>query len=238
MAAVREALCGASDPVPSWPVVLWDFDGTLADTARDVWASLEYAAQQLSARLPEEVDRTGESLALPMREIFSRLTPPVAAGRFEDFDATVAHHYRVLSDHARTDFYPGIRELVVDLRAGGAVCRIVTNKPRLALERILSLKGWGELFDGWVSPDSGGGEALTKAQMIELVLEAGGVAPGGCVMVGDSAGDIEGARAAGIASVGVTYGDGSVESLLAAAPDFVANNAGELRDILLRGKKC
>lgn len=238
MAVAREALCDASAHGPSWPVVLWDFDGTLADTARDVWASLEYAARQLGACLPEGVDRTGESLALPMREIFSQLTPPVAAGLFEDFDATVAHHYRVLSDHACTDFYPGIHELVVGLRAGGAACYIVTNKPRLALERILSLKGWGKLFDGWVSPDSSGGEALTKAQMIKLVLETEGVAPGACVMVGDSAGDIEGARAAGIASVGVTYGDGSVESLLAAAPDLVANDAGELRDILLRGKRC
>lgn len=238
MAVARETSCGASAPGLSWPVVLWDFDGTLADTAQDVWASLEYAARRLGASLPEDVDRTGESLALPMRELFSLLTPAVDPARLEDFDAAVTRHYRMLSSHVHTGFYPGIRELLVDLRAGGAACHIVTNKPRPALERILSLKGWGELFDGWVSSDSGGGEALTKAQMIKLILGSEGTAPGACVMVGDSAGDIEGARAAGVASVGVTYGDGAVENLLAAAPDFVADDAGELRDILLRGKKC
>lgn len=235
MARSSDTPRAAEAPACPWEAVLWDFDGTLADTARDVWDSLDYAARCLGARLSDDLERSGENLSLPMGELFSRLVPPVDRERLADFDADVALHYRALSAHEHTELFPGVRELVSDLRGRGVPCRIVTNKPRAALERLLALKGWEGLFDGWVCPDSDGSGTLTKAQMIGLALGEEGVAAERAVMVGDSAGDVEGAREAGAASAAVTYGDGNVERLLGARPDHVARDAGELREILLRG---
>lgn len=235
MASVPVMPCVVPMTACPWAVVLWDFDGTLSDTARDVWVSLDYAAERCGRRLSDELERSGESLALSMQELFSWLVPPADPKLFGAFDADVTRHYRTLSPHEHTELFPGIRELVFDLRAAGASCRIVTNKPQGALERILVLKGWAELFDGWECSDSAGEGALSKAQMMCHALASERVAPECCVMVGDSAGDVFGAHEAGMVSIGVTYGDGNVDELLAAGPDFVACDTRELREILLEG---
>lgn len=217
-----------------WDVVLWDFDGTLADTGPDVWVSLNYAAARFGSRFAEGFMADGNNLALSMDELAASAEPPIPHACVGDFDRDVTVHYRTMSPHALTELYPGIEGLLGDLRRAGARNVIVTNKPQVALERLLDLKGWRGLFDGWVSPDSAGGGGLTKAQMMRLATGEG-FDSGACVMVGDSWGDVAGAREFGAASVAVTYGDGSVDRLLAQRPDFVAEDPGALRDILLRG---
>ncbi|MFR3274560.1 MAG: HAD family hydrolase [Collinsella phocaeensis] len=215
-------------------MVLWDFDGTLASTSGDVWGSLAYAAAKRDRRFPFGFEDDDENLALPMSEIFASLLPAPDPADLAGFERDVRVHYRSISAHPRTELYPGIKSLLVELRACGVANRIVTNKPQGALERLLSIKGWAPLFDGWVCADSGpDGTELTKEQMIRIAIERQGADPARCAMVGDSWGDVAGARAAGIASIGVTYGDGSVERLLAENPDRVAEESTGLRELLL-----
>ncbi|MDY2777876.1 MAG: HAD family hydrolase [Collinsella sp.] len=226
----------AGESAPPWRIVLWDFDGTLADTSGDVWASVGYAAQKFGSELPVEFTEVGSNLALPMVQIMSSLSPALGAEQLEEFDAAVTLHYRTLSSHALTEFFPGIESLLKSLSETGVRHWIVTNKPQGALDRLLAIKGWTDLFDGRVSPDSAG-EAieLSKEQMIDIVLNKVGVPPRECVMIGDSWGDVMAARNRGTASIAVTYGDGDVERLLACSPDNVANDVEELSGLLLRG---
>lgn len=229
----RDSPPSALTPVPKWDVVLWDFDGTLADTSRDVWGSLHYAARRRGASFPAGFDEDDENLGLPMEAIYGSLRPSPDPCDLALFERDVRVHYRCLSMHPETRLYPGMRELLEELRRRGARGRIVTNKPRGALERILSRKGWARLFDGWISSDSGVDQELSKAQMIERAMRAEDASPSGCVMVGDSWGDVAGAQAMGVQSVAVTYGDGDVGKLLAAGPTYVAHDVGQLAEILL-----
>lgn len=224
---------GEASGIGPLDLVLWDFDGTLASTSGDVWGSLEYAAAKRGRRFPAGFEDDDANLALPMGELFASLVPAPDPAGLPGFERDVRVHYRSISTHPRTELYPGIRAALEGLRARGVANRIVTNKPRGALERLLSMKGWAPLFDGWVCSDSGDGAELTKEQMIRMAMGRQGADPAACVMVGDSWGDIEGARLAGIAGIGVTYGDGDVERLLAQRPDRVVGSSAELKELLL-----
>ena len=215
-------------------LVVWDFDGTLADTQGDVWGSLRYAAGRMGRRFSAGFEDDDEHLALPMGQIMAALEPPVDPADLGVFERDVRVHYRSISAHPHTRLFPGIEALLRALRARGAQCRIATNKPVAALERLLALKGWGDLFDGWVTSDMGeGGRDLDKAQMVRMTLARAGVEAGRAVMVGDSWGDVRGAREAGVASVGVTYGDGDTARLLAEGPDCVADDVNQLTVLLI-----
>ncbi|MDK7859436.1 HAD family hydrolase, partial [Klebsiella pneumoniae] len=74
---------------------------------------------------------------------------------------------------------------------------IVTNKPLDALEKILNIKKWIELFDSWISPDSLYSESkvyMSKEEMISLMISKYNISPFDCVYIGDSYSDVESSR--------------------------------------------
>lgn len=217
-------------------LIFWDFDGTLADTKDDVWDSLRYAARRIGCHFSMGFESDNEHLSLPISQILMALEPPVGMNNINKFNRDVCAHYQSISTHQRTQLYPGMEVLLQALHGCNVLCYIVTNKPKKALERLLTLKAWNDLFDGWVTSDMGEMNSLTKEQMIHLVLNRTGISSACSIMIGDSWGDIRGAHLAGIACVGVTYGDGDTNRLLAEKPDYIATNVPNLAQFLLEGK--
>ncbi|MBS4032056.1 MAG: HAD hydrolase-like protein [Clostridiales bacterium] len=83
------------------------------------------------------------------------------------------------------------------------------------------------------------GTRSAKAEIIKCILDTlPGVPKEAVVMVGDRMFDIDGARANGIDSVGVTYGFGTGEELTAARPDYLASSVAQLKRILAGGESC
>lgn len=224
----------------NYNLILWDFDGTLADTAADVWNSVAYAARQLGGEIDADFRADHSNLARPMMEILRHVQPFPGEACLERFDELVRIHYRTLSVYAETELYAGIQEMLQDLREAGACSYIVTMKPVAALERILEAKGWGALFNGWCSPDSRAESVeMPKARVIREIL-----ADRGCpshdvraVYIGDSWSDVRAAREAGIPCIAVTYGDGDTGRLLAEQPDIVAEHAADIRRALGLGER-
>lgn len=214
------------------PYVLWDFDGTLADTGKDVWASLEYAARRSGGSLEKDYRAQDAHLADSMSEIMRHVTPYPGSDHLTDFDDDVRVHYRTLNQFTETRLYQGIRPLLEKLHTAGVRNIIVTNKPQGALLRILDNKGWRSLFDGWTCPDSDPDQAMDKNGMIARTLAANGITAAQCVYVGDTFSDVAAARANGVIPIAVTYGDGDTLTLLEQEPNYVASNVAELQDII------
>lgn len=213
-------------------MVLWDFDGTLADSRRDVWRSLVYAAGREGGCFSDAFMGDQGNLSTSMENIFRHVNPYPGSDRLEDFIKTVNTHYRTMNKFSATSLYPGMKGLLGELRSRGISSVIVTLKPKIALERLLEDKGWEQMFTGWVTPDSVSDEERSKADMVAGVLEGGHLTPQACLMIGDSQGDIQAARVNGIRSVAVTYGDGDVESLRRANPTYIAHSVSDLESIL------
>ena len=109
-----------------YKVILWDFDGTLANTGADVWDSLEYAAGKLGGSMDEKFKSCDSNLGKPMGEIFRQVHPFPGEEKLATFDEWVTIHYRTISEYPKTELYPGIRETLEEARDCGVLNYIIT----------------------------------------------------------------------------------------------------------------
>lgn len=211
-----------------WPVVLFDLDGTLADTIPLIIASYNHAFRTVLGRERDE------------REIRSWIGRPL----LESFAAAAPHHAAELDrvyrewNLAHTDDmlreYPGVQGLVRDLTAEGLRLGVVTSKRRQGA--LLALRGVG--LGEHVQVLSALEDTSRHKPHPDPLLHAAArleVAPASCVYVGDAVVDVTAARAAGMGAVAVTWGAGERSALEAAGPDLVADGAEELLQGLLDG---
>lgn len=205
--------------------ILFDLDGTLVDSRRDLAASVNFALREvgLPARPEEEIfSFIGEgSRRLLERSVAPRLDRLEAA-----HEAWARHYAEHLLD--TTAPYPGVPALLERLRPPLAVH---TNKPGDFARRILEGLGLLPRFvavlgggDGAPrKPDPGGALAL---------LAALGIPPTQAAYVGDSRIDVATAGAAGIRFVGVAWGLGGERELLATGATEIVAAAEELAERL------
>lgn len=219
--------------------ILWDFDGTLADSSGDVWESLLWAADKFGARIGDFFTADNANLSKSLDEIFQMLRPIPGKEKFPKYEAYVNCHYRSLNSFSNTRLYKGIKELLNELLQNSVENIIVTNKPRVALEQILYRKGWFRFFDNWICPDSldaCGQELGNKENMIGSLLYTNTVEREKYVLIGDSYSDIIAARSNGIDCIGVTYGDGDPYVLPLAKPTYCVDSVEGIRGILFADK--
>lgn len=211
----------------SFPVVFFDLDGTLVDSSRDIAVSVNHVREAMGMEALDE--KLIESyIGDGVEKLFERALP--------SHDTEMIHQaiglWRPLYENAcmvYTDFYPGIRELLGNLRAGGARLGLLTNKPQKPTEIILEGFGVLDLFSVVVGGDSTP-TRKPHPEMFEKALESLAVSAREVVHVGDAHNDVKGAKRAGLKSCGVTWGYGSHEEIKEA--DFVASDVAELAHIL------
>lgn len=210
---------------PRWPVVLFDLDGTLADTIGLIVASYNHAFRQVMGTERDEAEIRAW-IGRPLLESFARVAPEHA----EELDRVyrewnIEHTLDLLHD------YPGLSELLVDLGDAGVRTGVVTSKRRETA--VLALRGVG--IEGLIPLLATLEDTERHKPLPDPLLHAAsllGADPRDCVYVGDAAVDIEAAHAAGMAAVGVTWGAGLPDDLEAARPDAVVGSAHELREVL------
>ena len=204
----------------------FDLDGTLADTDRDIREAWKAALRDLRLDCPrfDEVFVAGPPIDEMTRRLFpDRFTPALA----DDVRRLFASHYD--SDgFPNTYEYPGVLDEVRAVAAAGATAAIVTNKRHAGATAMARRFGWNGVFAGGVwSGDMFPGRKLAKTELLAVVMQRLGAAPGESVMVGDTASDFEAARANGVFSVGVEWGYGRPDEL--AEADVTVSAPCELR---------
>ena len=131
--------------------------------------------------------------------------------------------------------YDGIFDLLFELKNAGKKIMITTSKPLLMAEKVAKNNEIYELFDGIIGPGLDEKDS-SKTILIRRAMEVLGVSEEDkykVVMVGDRFYDIEGAREAGVDSIGVLYGYGEEEELRNAGATYIAKDVSELRNIVL-----
>lgn len=207
--------------------VIFDFDGTLADTAHDVWKSVEYAAGKLGGRMDTEFMKNTENLGAPMADILKAVQPVQPGELLWQFQEDIKYHYRVLNLYEDTKLYPGIEKLLLRMERENILRFIVSAKPMGALERILHKKNWDVLFDAWYSQEELDGKKYTKAELIRKLLQ-NELKERYPVYIGDTYTDVIAARECKVDCIAAAYGDGSREKLLAEHPTHVIIQPSQL----------
>ena len=214
---------------PRARLVVFDLDGTLVDSSRDLATAVNRALRRLDPEaplLPEETVRSfvGSGARVLVTRSLTRAGLP---HRVEDVLPRFLEAYSsCLLDTTR--LYPGTLEALDRLRDRRLA--VLTNKPGDMSRTILEGLGVADRFFRVY----GGGDLPARkpdpAGLQRLASEAG-VPPEEAVMVGDSAIDVRTGRAAGALTAGVTWGF-DAESFRLDPPDLLVGTPGELADRL------
>ncbi|GHF50035.1 HAD-IA family hydrolase [Seohaeicola zhoushanensis] len=214
--------------------VIFDLDGTLADTSKDLIAAANHCFRLMGLGdvLNPELD-AGVALRGGRRMLSEGLD------RLTLFDAsTVDQYYPVLLEayaeaiDTHTVLYPGAMEAVEALRSGGIGVGICTNKPEALAELLLTRLGVRGAFASLVGADTLPVRKPDPEPLREAARRAGGD-PARCLLVGDSDTDRNTARAAGVPSVLVTFGP-SGDDMAALQPEALIASFDELPDVVAR----
>jgi phosphoglycolate phosphatase len=189
------------------PIIVFDLDGTLADTARDLIATLNVvlAADGLPL-VPFE--RARDLIGAGARPLIERGFA-LAGRRLEE--ARLEELYRLFLDHyhanicVHTVLFPGVERALDTLAAEGLTLAVCTNKLEGHAKTLLRKLGHAHRFAFISGKDTFEVFKPDPRHLTETIRLAGGD-PARAIMIGDSRTDIDTAKAAGIPSVGVTFG--------------------------------
>ena len=210
---------------PRWPVVLFDFDGTLADTIPLIVASSHHTIGTLGEKA-EDVE---------VRSWIGRPLQPVLEERYPGQGAHLTDVYRTwnLAHHDELILaIDGMPELLAALHGAGVRTGLVSSKKSDTVRLGLRAVGLADLVDVVAGQE----ETTRHKPHPEPLLYAAAclaVDPRDCVYVGDATVDVEAARAAGMGAVAVLWGAGEADALRATEPDAVVADVAALEAVLL-----
>ena len=209
-------------------VVVFDFDGTIADTKAGIIAT---ATTVLSAWGVPEADlaRVGDLIGPPFPQAFEQVF-----GLSPDDALEVTHRYRAIYNHLGIEGWPafdGVASLLRDLRGVGRRLAVASSKRTYLVNQGLEDNGIRGLFDVVCAKEHD--SAATKEDSIRMALASLGAKPEDAVMVGDRHHDVDAANACGIPCIGVLYGDTADRAELEDAGAIaVVDTVDELRPLL------
>jgi phosphoglycolate phosphatase len=202
-------------------MVIFDFDGTLADSFGWFLAVLDDVAKRYGFRRVGE-DEVADFRRLDARQILDRLALP----RWKL--PLVAAHMRSLQAKADIRPFPGIPALLDDLSRSGLRLALVSSNAAANVRRVLG----PDTITRFDHLDCGAG-LFGKAGRLKTVLRRAAIPAAQVIAIGDEIRDIEAARACGIATGAVSWGYTDGDALAAHSPDFLVHNLDELRATLL-----
>lgn len=184
--------------------IAFDLDGTLVDTAPDIVRALNAVVQ------PHGIDHVhvedvramvGRGARALIVRAFAREDRVVADAEADAMTARLIEVY--LEDVAGDSVpFPGVIETLERLRGAGADLSVCTNKPSEISDRLLEALSMEGLFSRVIGPE----RTTAKKPAADHVFTALGDGYQRCAMVGDSAPDVDSARAAQVPSIVMTYG--------------------------------
>lgn len=198
-------------------VVIFDWDGTLMDSAGQIVQAVQLAAADVGLLVPETASirsGIGTSFDAQYQRLFVLGSEQADRARDDEvymaFREAFYHRY----DQSKPPLFAGVVPLLVRLKQKGVVLAIATSGTRSMLNTMLA----GYALEGFFSHTYCGDEIAAKPapDMLEAIVHDSQMEVGQAVMVGDSVYDIQAANNAGMDSIGVSTGVSSRQALSAA----------------------
>ena len=210
-------------PDHRYSLIVFDWDGTLFDSAAVIADCIQQAAREMALPVPDR-ETASHVIGLGLNDSLRHAMPALPQERYADFLALYRRHF--LEQEDSLSLFPGVAELLAELKQRGHLLAVATGKPRRGLDRALQASGLGALF----AATRCGDETRSKpnpAMLLELMEELA-VEKRDLLMIGDTSHDLGMARNAGVDAVAVVYGAHSLESLSALKPRACIGSVGEL----------
>lgn len=196
----------------SYQLVVFDWDGTIIDSAATIAECIRRAAEDLALPVPSR-ERASHVIGLGLHDALRGAVPELTAERYPEFVARYRAHFFERQDDMV--LFDGMRELIRELAATKTLA-IATGKSRRGLDRHLAATGLAPYFKASRCAD----ETTPKphpAMLLELMAQVK-LPREEVLMVGDTSHDLEMARAAGVDALAVTYGAHPADTLRECGP--------------------
>ena len=215
----------------NYELLLFDLDGTLTDPGIGITNSVMHALNQFGIQVAHR------------SELYKFIGPPLSYSFAEYYGMDSKqtnqaidffHEYFTAGGMFENEVYPGINELLTQLRKDGYKLAIASSKPEIFVKKILLHFQLDNYFDFIGGAElEGEGSRFKKQDVIAYTLHNfPSVSKEQILMIGDREHDIIGAKMNGIDSVGVLYGYGSREEFEREKANFIVNSVSELRELL------
>lgn len=194
-------------------LIVFDWDGTLADSTRMIVDCMREASADVGLAVPEP-SATSNIIGLGLSEAVAALFGDISETAFQQLTARYRYHY--FARDQETPLFDGVREAVADLEKQGFMLAVATGKGRNGLNRSLERSGLAKHFHASRCVD----ECYSKPhpQMLLELMDELGAEPARTLMIGDTSYDLQMAQNANVASLAVSYGAQPLENLLPCAP--------------------
>lgn len=220
------------DKTGRYKLVIFDFDGTLADTSSGIFGSIRFVQKEMN--LPQ----------ITLEQMYSHVGPPMEEsyrrnfhldGRELERAVTLHRNYAIRQGYKELKLYDGILTLLDELRRSGCKTAVATLKAHETLMKILEEFTLAERFDVAVGVPTG--QVVTKAELLEKCVNRFRINKKEAVLVGDSEYDAAGAAEAGIDFAAVTYGFGfsGISDAIKCKPVQICSSVECLYHFLLHG---
>lgn len=206
-----------------YELIVFDWDGTLLDSAGAIVHAIQAACRDLE--LPEPSDAQARHvIGLGLVDAMRQAVPDLQPDRYQEMAERYRFHY--LSGDHQLPLFKGVPEMLGNLQAAGHLLTVATGKSRAGLDRALDHSGLRPLFLGSRCAD----ECHSKPhpQMLEELMAEFCVPAASTMMIGDTSHDLLMARNAGVDSLAVTYGAHPHDHLIEHGPLACFHNVAEL----------
>lgn len=209
-------------------LLIFDWDGTLMDSAAAIAEALQAACADLDLPIPS----TREAryvIGLGLTDAMRHILPDLPDSEYPK----VVDRYRVhfLKRDGGTTLFPGAGAMIEALSEHGYQLAVATGKSRRGLDRALEETGLRRFFDITRCADEG--FAKPHPGMLTAILDSLATPASGALMIGDTTHDLTMANAAGVASAAMTHGAHEREALKDCKPLVMVDGILELRNWLL-----
>ncbi|MBZ0131574.1 MAG: HAD-IA family hydrolase [Rhodocyclaceae bacterium] len=213
----------------NYRLVVFDWDGTLLDSAGAIVACMRAAAIDLDLPPPDE-KTARHVIGLGLHDALSQAMPDVPSSEYQRVAERYRHHY-LAQDH-QLSLFAGARELVEELSQTGCLLGVATGKSRLGLNRALETSGLKRYFHATRCAD----ECSSKPapDMLRELMDELDTVPDQTLMIGDTIHDLQMAKNAGVGALAVGYGAHSREVLQAERPLGLFDEFAQLTEWLRR----
>ncbi len=209
-------------------LIAFDWDGTLFDSTAIIVRCIQRAVVDVGGARPSD-QAAAYVIGMALGSALAHAAPDVAPEKYPELGARYRHHYALHQDDL--SLFDGVLPLLRALRERHHWLAVATGKSRRGLDEALHAVELQGVFDGSRTADETAGKP--DPRMLHELIREFGVEPERTLMIGDTTHDLQMARNAGCASVGVSYGAHEPAGFDALHPRHVAHSVRDLHDWLL-----
>ena len=215
-----------------FPLLVFDWDGTLVDSIERIVTSLQYASKR-AAGLDVSETQAKDVIGLGLMEAITKLHPELDAKHQTTKLTNIAETYRqhyLYESTVPAPLFTGVDNLLNELRHEGYTLAISTGKSRIGLEQSIAEHKMANYFT--TTRCAGENKSKPHPEMLHEILNELNFSAGKALMIGDSEHDLKMAGNARMKCIGVTHGVHDANTLEKHNPLVCLNNITDLSDFL------